>query len=175
MPSSVAAGATSEPAPSENPEPNAYEADHMRAFGAKASWRSSNAMPPATPGCSASYNPSTRFRCTTRPVISTADPATNIASWAATTLREIIHARSEARAAAELRPLPQNAASTSTAMTAAPTSWNLPRLTQPRRYREGGHEVSRDRDNADQRESRRLVTTNVPGAHRCDPREHETR
>ena len=62
MPISVAAGATTEPAPSENPDPNAYEADQIRAFGAKASWRSSNAMPPATPGCSASYSPSTRFQ-----------------------------------------------------------------------------------------------------------------
>ena len=94
MPSSVAAGATTEPAPSENPEPNAYEADQIRAFGAKASWRSSNAMPPATPGCSASVQPLHAFQMhLTRPVISTADPATNIASWAATTPREIIHAR----------------------------------------------------------------------------------
>ena len=44
IPSWVAAGATTEPAPSENPEPSAYDADQIRAFGANASCMSSNAI-----------------------------------------------------------------------------------------------------------------------------------
>src|SRR4029453_11122251 len=121
IPSWVAAGATTEPAPSENPEPSAYDADHTMAFGTNASWRSSSATPPETPGCSASCNASTCLRCIQRPVTSTGAPATSITSWAASTARRIVRVQPgpSARVAPTRRMPPHHAAITSPAITDA--------------------------------------------------------